>query len=109
MRYALQLPGAYRLGAGSVKPLLVDAMQGLLPDSVLNGVKRGFELPLARWLQGWPEPQLDPVLLGHAWPARVSRARTQFLRQPRHYRSWWQWTVLAAWIRAWPNLALPAE
>lgn len=109
VRYALQLPGAYRLRVGSLKPLLVDAMQGLLPDSVLNGVKRGFELPFARWLQGWPEPQLDPGLLGHAWPARVSRARAQFLRQPRHYRSWWQWTVLAAWIRAWPNLALPAE
>jgi len=108
VRYALQLPGAYRLRAGSLKPLLVDAMQGLLPDSVLNGVKRGFELPLARWLQGWPEPQLDPGLLGHSWPARVSRARTQFLRQPRHYRSWWQWTVLAAWIRAWPNLILPS-
>jgi len=109
VRYSLQLPGPYRMRPGSVKPLLVDAMQGLLPDSVLNGAKRGFELPLARWLQDWPAPQLDPGLLGHSWPARVSRARTQFLRQPRHYRSWWQWTVLAAWIRAWPNLALPAE
>jgi asparagine synthase (glutamine-hydrolysing) len=109
VRYALQLPGEFRMRAGSIKPLLLDAIQEILPPSLLSTSKRGFELPFSLWLQDWPQPQLDPSRLGSIWPDRVQRARTQFLRKPAHCRSWWQWTVLAAWINAWPSLLLTAE
>lgn len=47
---ALRLPDAYRVRGRRTKAVLRDAYARLLPDEVLGGAKRGFEVPLARWL-----------------------------------------------------------
>jgi asparagine synthase (glutamine-hydrolysing) len=50
--YVARLPDAFKVSATRPKRILRDAYQGLLPDAVVNGEKRGFEIPLAAWLQG---------------------------------------------------------
>lgn len=37
---------------GKTKAVLRDAYRGLLPSEVVDGAKRGFEIPLETWLQG---------------------------------------------------------
>jgi asparagine synthase (glutamine-hydrolysing) len=46
------LPDSHRLRRFQPKRLLRDAYRGRLPDEVLGGRKRGFEVPLKEWLEG---------------------------------------------------------
>ncbi|ACO47040.2 asparagine synthase (glutamine-hydrolyzing) [Deinococcus deserti] len=57
--FAWRLPDAYRVRGGTPKAVLRDAYRSRLPDEVIGGAKRGFEIPLVRWLQG----ELRPILL----------------------------------------------
>jgi asparagine synthase (glutamine-hydrolysing) len=50
--YVASLPDDFKVSASRPKRILRDAYQGVLPDAVVNGEKRGFEIPLAAWLQG---------------------------------------------------------
>ncbi len=40
----------YNFGQKGNKPLLVQACRDLIPDHVLNNPKRGFEMPVGKWL-----------------------------------------------------------
>jgi asparagine synthase (glutamine-hydrolysing) len=100
----LQLPSAYKFRPGSSKPLLWDAMAERLPAELGQVPKRGFELPLARWLIDLPPPSLAPEALGAAWPGRIRAARRLYRAKPHRYHGWWQWQVLARWLAAWPQL-----
>lgn len=48
--FAFRLPARYRVRGGKLKAVLRDAYRGLIPDEVIDGKKRGFEVPLERWL-----------------------------------------------------------
>jgi asparagine synthase (glutamine-hydrolysing) len=48
--YVWSLPAHVRLPRGRPKGLLRDSYQGLLPDEVIRGKKKGFEVPVNRWL-----------------------------------------------------------
>lgn len=65
--FVASLPDSYRLRRWSLKALLRDAYRGRLPDEVLNGRKRGFEVPLRSWLEnGWHELLMDTLGAGSA-------------------------------------------
>ena len=49
--FALRLPVSYRVRGRRPKAVLRDAYRGRLPDEVVEGRKRGFEVPLAAWLE----------------------------------------------------------
>ncbi len=49
--FAASLPVRYHLSRGKGKVLLRAAYRGIIPDEVLNAPKRGFEIPLVKWLQ----------------------------------------------------------
>lgn len=48
----LKLPPAYRANVGQTKSILREAYRNDLPATVLEGPKRGFEVPLRSWLSG---------------------------------------------------------
>lgn len=47
----LPISGKYKLKRGRQKPMLVDAMNGMLPAEVTIGTKRTFTLPFEIWLR----------------------------------------------------------
>ena len=100
----LQLPSAYKFRPGVSKPLLWDAMADRLPPDLGQVPKRGFELPLARWLMQLDSPDLAPEALGAPWPRRIRAARRLYRAKPYRYHGWWQWQVLARWLASWPEL-----
>jgi asparagine synthase (glutamine-hydrolysing) len=51
-QFALRLPVAFRVRGSRLKAVLRDAYRGRLPREVIEGRKRGFEVPLAAWLDG---------------------------------------------------------
>jgi asparagine synthase (glutamine-hydrolysing) len=63
------LPSSYKYGAGRTKRLLKRAASGSLPSAILARPKKGFGIPVARWLRGPLSPLLDRLLD----PARLKR------------------------------------
>ena len=65
--FVMTLPGNYLVGVVTPKRLLRRAYDGLLPREVIHGPKRGFEVPIAKWLQtDWRELIQDTVLSNRA-------------------------------------------
>jgi asparagine synthase (glutamine-hydrolysing) len=69
--FCARLPHRYKYRHGIRKFLLRRAAEGLVPDTVLKRPKKGFGIPLARWIRQMPAiPPLDPVAgLRPAWVA----------------------------------------
>lgn len=47
-----RIPVKYRLGGGTTKYIFRKAMEGIIPDFILNRPKLGFPVPLKSWLAG---------------------------------------------------------
>lgn len=60
--YVLSLPGSWKLDGRRPKPLLLDALSGLLPESIWHRPKMGFTLPFQRWLVSSQRPELESRL-----------------------------------------------
>ena len=62
VEFSRRLPHGYKIRDGRRKYLLKKAMSGLVPRSVLRRRKKGFGIPLARWLREVPaNPPLQPI------------------------------------------------
>jgi asparagine synthase (glutamine-hydrolysing) len=64
-----RLPSHFKLVRGQTKRILKQSAAGRLPSSILRRPKRGFCVPVARWLRGPLGPLLDDLL----GPDRLSR------------------------------------
>lgn len=51
LAFACSLPAATRLQGWQLKGFMRSSLEGLLPKSIVSAPKRGFMLPLARWLR----------------------------------------------------------
>ncbi len=51
MEFAASLPADLKVARGQGKRILRSALRGWIPDRILDAPKRGFELPVARWLR----------------------------------------------------------
>jgi asparagine synthase (glutamine-hydrolysing) len=62
VEFCRRLPNRFKLRRGERKFLLRRALQGLVPDEVLNRRKKGFGIPIAKWLKTMPtDPPLAPI------------------------------------------------
>ena len=64
VEFARRLPMAMKLRHGKGKFILKQAMNGLVPDEILTRPKKGFGIPLTKWLKDLPAPDVDPTPLG---------------------------------------------
>jgi asparagine synthase (glutamine-hydrolysing) len=68
--FCAALPHGYKYRRGVRKFLLRRAAEGLVPDTVLKRPKKGFGIPLARWLRQMPAPPHEAIPgLRPAWIA----------------------------------------
>jgi asparagine synthase (glutamine-hydrolysing) len=51
LAFALALPAHLKVKRGKKKYLLTKALKGLIPDDILYGPKRGFDVPYKEWLR----------------------------------------------------------
>jgi asparagine synthase (glutamine-hydrolysing) len=51
LAFACSLPSATRLQGWKLKGFMRSSLQGVLPESIVSAPKRGFMLPLGRWLR----------------------------------------------------------
>ena len=100
VEYALRLPGPLKLGRPA-KRLLIDAFSDLLPRECWNRPKRGFVLPMEKWMNG---PLQDYCRHGLSSaskilnPTFVERAYQDFKMGKIHWTRVWQISVLGHYL-----------
>ncbi|MGA2389089.1 MAG: asparagine synthase (glutamine-hydrolyzing) [Candidatus Sulfotelmatobacter sp.] len=111
-RRILALPGSSKLDSRKMdsrtpKPLLVRALGGTLPDSIVHRTKQGFTLPFDQWLRedlrGVMEDSLSAIgssPLGSYINERAARrVFTDFLKGHTSWSRPWSLHVLESWCR----------
>jgi asparagine synthase (glutamine-hydrolysing) len=103
----MSLPDSIKQSVDTPKPLLVESLHGLLPDSVVHRPKQGFTLPFDPWMRGplraFCERRLgDTGLAGRGLmkPTAIQRLWQSFLSDGKDV-SWsrlWTLVVLDAWL-----------
>jgi asparagine synthase (glutamine-hydrolysing) len=63
MEFAASLPSTLKLKGTVKKYILKRALEGLLPDEIINRRKRGVAVPLAHWFRGELKEMVHDVLL----------------------------------------------
>jgi asparagine synthase (glutamine-hydrolysing) len=103
------LPSSYKLSGRTGKRILKAAAAPRLPDSILNRSKKGFGIPVARWLRGELSGLLDDLLgperieaQGLFRPEAVARRIDEHRRGVRdHRKPLWTLLMFQLWARHW--------
>jgi asparagine synthase (glutamine-hydrolysing) len=98
VEYLMGLPDERKVSNGTPKRLLVESLNGLLPEEIVQRPKRGFTLPFEPWMRGG---------LSEFCEERLSMERTsgRGLFRPERVNELWQ-SFLAgrsdvSWSRLW--------
>ena len=102
----LALPGKWKLN-GTPKRLLVDALDGSLPDEIVHRPKRGFTLPFEHWMRQELRSEIASVLTAQRFNEgplsglidglEVARVWDSFLRGTASWTRPWSLYVLQRW------------
>jgi asparagine synthase (glutamine-hydrolysing) len=94
VEFARRIPHQYKFRGGQTKYLLKRALQGVLPHDIIYRKKKGFGIPLARWLRNWKEPEvaLRSPATDTAWVSRRWNDHRNGTTDDRLFL--WCWTVL---------------
>lgn len=111
VEFVWQLPAAVRANNGQPKSLLRDVFARYAPTSLIDRPKRGFSIPLGRWLSGplreWADDLLDPRKLAtEGFDADAVRRTWQRHLSGREQNATGLWNILM--IRAWFERWMPA-
>jgi len=106
-RFANSLPDDWKLKGMTTKRLLREAMRELLPPSILGRKKKGFGIPVSRWLRGplrsWMEATLNPDAIAAAGlfrPEVVSSLMSDHLSRRRDRRKeLWALLMVSSWLQ----------
>jgi asparagine synthase (glutamine-hydrolysing) len=113
VEWAMRVPASIQIRGGAGKRILKKAMQGLLPQSIIDRPKLGFPTPWRSWLAG---PQLDDIERLLLEPRSIDRqffkrsAIDKLIREHRaHYRDHYDriWRLLN--LELWHRVCLEGE
>ncbi|MCC6648246.1 MAG: asparagine synthase (glutamine-hydrolyzing) [Polyangiaceae bacterium] len=104
--FVSRLPDHYKVRGATTKRLLRDTFADLLAPELLRRPKRGFGVPLARWLSTELRPQLEATLFAEDAETWRHLDRDAVMRQvfgapldaARAYQAWALWS-LETWLR----------
>lgn len=103
--FIYSLPSSLRTGKEKLKYLFIDSVKDWLPASVIEGPKKGFTLPLDRWLRGKLRERTE-ALLDKNYLLRQGIFQTDVYEkiakpfyEHRHNREWelWEFLMFQMW------------
>lgn len=95
---ARRIPASLKLRGGETKWILKRALRGLIPHEIIDRPKKGFGMPIGRWLREQKlvvDPAKAPASLNRDFISRKQSAHVAGKSDERLYL-WSQW-VLNAW------------
>jgi asparagine synthase (glutamine-hydrolysing) len=107
--YVMRLPGAWKMDKNRPKPLLLDALGDLIPESIWRRPKMGFTLPFRKWMESALKSDIDGVLNGgggirsvgiQAAPASKIWSKFQAAPDRERWSRSWSLYVLQRWCEA---------
>jgi asparagine synthase (glutamine-hydrolysing) len=106
--WVARLPGEMKLRGGAKKWLLRETLRGRLPDAILDRPKKGFGIPLAKWLRAemhdWAAATIETLGhdLGHLVEVNEARRLLAEHRAGRrdNRKPLWALLCLGAWAAA---------
>lgn len=108
IEFSLCLPDDYKFRAGQNKAILRDILRDYLPAELIDTVKRGFGIPVYRWLKGPLKPQLIALQNDREFFALfglsaefASTLLTDFLESRRFVSAHLVWFLFQLW--EWKN------
>lgn len=117
MEFVASIPGHQLSGLFHNKALFRDVASQFVPRAMVSGRKRGFTMPMARWLRGPLKPHLHAALRHPSFADR-GWIQPRFLERmldedTRGVADWsdplWTLFVLAVWVRTSLDRSLPSE
>ena len=107
VEYVNRLPANWKYRSGATKHLLKRAVlqSGLLPKSVVHRKKKGFGIPVARWLRVELHDYFRQALI-EEWPSELAMFNGNEVlrlwdahqrRSANHYKELWALFMLARW------------
>jgi len=107
VEFAASLPAAEKVRGKEKKVIFRRALRGWVPDAILDAPKRGFQPPIARWLQGEmggfaKEVLLDRAALarGHFRPDRIAALIDRHAEGVEdHSQGIWRLLIYELWHR----------
>ncbi len=102
---ARTLPIKYRYEKGKKKKILRDILKEFIPEEVFNQPKKGFSIPLAKWIQNELREEFDKVLtdefLSQVPNLNIDKFKQMYndhMNEKKDYSSYlWRVYVLAKW------------
>ncbi|GAA0500385.1 asparagine synthase (glutamine-hydrolyzing) [Salinibacillus aidingensis] len=98
MKVASEIPVEYKIGNGTTKSVLREAVKGIVPDHVLDRKKLGFPVPIRHWLKeemfDWAENLIQESQTGHLLHKKVVLDLLYQHREGKADYSRKIWTVL---------------
>ena len=107
VEFCRRLPSGYKLRNGQRKYLLKKAVSGLLPASVLARRKKGFGIPVRRWLREVPPAPPLAAIPGIRMPWAAERWRAFRSGQADERLFLWSWLSLQSVIHGAPSAVAP--
>jgi len=114
VEYSLGLPATEKKRYGGTKGLLVEACRDLLPGSVYERPKKGFALPMQKWMKGplapFVQDGLREVVARQLLPEDfVAYAQRRFDDGRLHWTRLWSMVVLGHFVRRTESARRPNE
>ena len=103
------MPAVFKYARGRTKRILKEAARGRLPAAILDRPKKGFGIPVAKWLRGPLAPMLDDLLgparlksQGLFHPEEVARRVREHREGSRdHRKPLWTLLMFQLWHDRW--------
>ena len=113
VEFVATIPSQLKLKGWEKKHILIKAMEGILPDSILRRRKQGFSIPLGAWLRGPLRELIRTNLSGHALRdlglfnvQAIERMLDGHDRSVRNYETQlWALIVFVIWHRAYMKVS----
>lgn len=107
--YVMNLPYSYKMKGFTGKQLLKSVMRGKIPDRIIDRKKKGFGIPLARWLRTDLNTLMHELLSDEALarsdvftPTEVRRLIAEHESgRVDHRKKLWSLMVFQLWHNAW--------
>jgi asparagine synthase (glutamine-hydrolysing) len=95
VEFCRRLPYHFKYRKGTRKYLLKKALAPLLPSEVLSRRKKGFGMPLAKWLKVMPNINVPPDYIDGFYGSPIDRRWTEHRAgQADHRMVLWSWLAL---------------